>query len=500
MVLAERRLEMNQRRADELRGGTFYKPEGGRAPDVPGVRRGDGEPVRVQSPAEARQPARWFAGESALMAQDPWAEFRLPAQQPPGGSQPLAFDVTAQRQPAEDEWAEFRISTPARERGALDVATQVPVGFNEALASVGGAPVDAATWLLNQIPGVNIQEPFGGSGSIKRGMGLIGANPDERPAMTPAENIARGAGAGVAMMAGPELALTGLARSGALSQNLIEIGQRMFGSSSSVPAAAKGFTVGAAGGAGGVAAEEAVPEPWKPLAGMAGGIAGGVAGALGAEVPSAVAAGARTARRYVDPLTQGGRERLAGETLASSATNPQAVRARLDEGVEEIIPGSRPTTFQATGDMGLGGLEREAATRDPAAFLTRRAEQNAARTSALESIQPNGSPADVSAFFRAQLRALDETTLADLETAQGRARAAAEGVGGSRSPEAAGEAILKSCGATAAGAGGNGAGSHGRDRRARPAAGIRHHHAGRAVGSQLRRQTTGRVALAGGRS
>jgi hypothetical protein len=310
------------------------------------------------------------------------------------------------------------------------------------LATGAGAPVDAATWLLNQIPGVNIQEPFGGSSSIKRGMGLIGANPDERPAMTPAEHIARGAGGGVAAMVLPEIALAGLAKAGALRPSLLELGERIFGSSSSVPAATKAMTVGGAGGAGAVAAEQAVPEPYKPIAAFAGGLAGGLVGALGAELPAAALTGARAAGNYIAPLTQGGRERLAGETLVQSATNPAAARRTLNEGIDEIIPGSRPTTFQATGDMGLGALEREAATRDPAAFLTRRAEQNAARTSALESIQPNGSPADIAHFFRSQLRALDETTLAGLEEAQGRARTAAEGIGGARSLEAAGESIL----------------------------------------------------------
>jgi hypothetical protein len=171
------------------------------------------------------------------MAGDPWAEFPLPAEQP-GGAPPLAFDMNAGRTTEPDPWAEFRVP-PQRERGAVDLATQVPVGFNETLAAGAGFPVDAATWVLNQIPGVNIQEPFGGSSSIKRGMGLIGANPDERPAVTPAEHIARGAGGGVAGMVVPELALAGLAKAGAIGPRLWELGEQIFGSSSSVPAAAK---------------------------------------------------------------------------------------------------------------------------------------------------------------------------------------------------------------------------------------------------------------------
>jgi hypothetical protein len=77
------------------------------------------------------------------MAGDPWADFRLPASKGaqlahPGGSS-LAFDMNAAEAPSQsaDPWAEFRV-TPQRERGALDLATQVPVGFNETLAVGAG--------------------------------------------------------------------------------------------------------------------------------------------------------------------------------------------------------------------------------------------------------------------------------------------------------------------------------------------------------------------------
>jgi hypothetical protein len=78
------------------------------------------------------------------------------------------------------------------------LALQVPTGANETLANGLRAPVGAMTWALNHIPGVKIKDPVMGSDFIKRGMGLIGANPDNAPANTAAERIARGTGSGIA--------------------------------------------------------------------------------------------------------------------------------------------------------------------------------------------------------------------------------------------------------------------------------------------------------------
>jgi hypothetical protein len=99
------------------------------------------------------------------------------------------------------------------------VAAQIPTGFNEALADVVGAPVDAVNALLHHsIPlpggkqiesplGPAPEEPFMGSEFIKRRvLGAIEANPEDRPANNAPERIARGAGAGVAGMMVPMVA------------------------------------------------------------------------------------------------------------------------------------------------------------------------------------------------------------------------------------------------------------------------------------------------------
>jgi hypothetical protein len=124
-----------------------------------------------------------------------------------------------------------------------------------------------------------------------------------------------------------------------------------------------------------------------------GGLAGGAAGAIAAEGPQAVAQVAAGARRAAEPFTASGRERAAARTLGEAASNPQAAAETLETAPRELVPGSQPTTAQVAGDMGLLGLERDVATRNPVEFQTRRAEQSAARTGALAQ-QWDGPEAD----------------------------------------------------------------------------------------------------------
>ena len=314
------------------------------------------------------------------------------------------------------------------------VALQLPTGFNETLANGAGAPVDAMTWALNHIPGVKIKDPVMGSDFIKRGMGLIGANPDNAPANTAAERIARGTGSGIAAMVAPEAAVGAAGELGALAPGAVKGLKTVFGSSETLPAALGNAAVGATAGASGTAASEAAPEPYKPLAEMGGNLVGGGLGVAGV----GAARGARwlgnAAKDYFAPLTEAGQEQTAGKKLADSATSPAALRDALDNPPPEMVPGSKPTTFQQTGDMGLGSLEREVATQNPADFMQRRAEQNSARIGSMESLA-TGSPADVSNTLRAHLRDIDDVTGQSVERAQADAQRQFEGVGGQRPPE-----------------------------------------------------------------
>jgi hypothetical protein len=327
------------------------------------------------------------------------------------------------------------------------LARNTIAGANEGIAHYAGLPVDAAAGVLNQgIYGINkvagrdvipeIRQPFGGSESIKRGMAAVGVeHPDTVEAKTPTERIFRagGEGAGEMVTGAGEV---GLLRKGitAVAPKVYSVMEGLFGKPNLETAA-----IGATSGAGGQAASEVVPDAYKPAARMAGGVAGGGV-PLGARViyeggKFVVNAAAHAAM----PFTKSGQEALAGTKIAGAASDVNAVKSSLEGGSREIVPGSQPTTFQQTGDMGLGQLERQVRTQNPEDFIQRGAEQNAARRSAIEGVQQTGSPADVATHFRGVRNALDTATEASVNQARQTAAQHTAAMGGAGNAEAHGE-------------------------------------------------------------
>ncbi|RUV07922.1 hypothetical protein EOA79_02205, partial [Mesorhizobium sp. M1A.F.Ca.IN.020.03.2.1] len=248
--------------------------------------------------------------------------------------------------------------------------------------------------------------------TIKRGMGELGFDPDNpeqlpQPQNAP-ERIARTGGEG-------------------LSSAVVFPGSPLVNA-----------TVGTASGIGSGIGREVAPDKYKDLGGLLGGLVGGGVGAVASEVPSAIGAGARSAADYAAPFTTGGQERLAAKTIANAASDRDAALQALSQ-PQEIVPGSMPTTFQATGDTGLGQLERAVATKSPDEFLTRRADQNAARLDALSDIQAEGHPEAVGSFFRDQLDQIDQQMQAAQDAAATSARSATEGLGGAQPTDVLGE-------------------------------------------------------------
>lgn len=336
----------------------------------------------------------------------------------------------------------------------VDLATRAGMAMNRnVIAPVLGAPVDAATWAINKVGrGVQsltgaerkdiVTDPIGGSESIKKGIAAVGrmvgvdnANPDSAtPATTLPEKIAEGVGEGVGMAVLPGLGAEAmLARSvkaseslGSFMLNIIKGG-----------GAASNAAMGGAGGAVGVTAEEMAPEPLKPLARMGGEMLGGVgvaaAESLGRAGVSAAGRGAReVARTAFEPA-----EMEAGRRILSRAENPAAFRQSLAEATdaELVLPGSKPTTFQATGDMGVGALEREVQQRPGALeqFRGRATEQNEARVRALEGLaDPNADPRSVGDFLRTQLDNIEAEYGAKVAAARQEAQARLGQTGGDR--------------------------------------------------------------------
>lgn len=176
---------------------------------------------------------------------------------------------------------------------------------------------------------------------------------------------------------------------------------------------------------------------FEPYAKIVGGILGGVTGAVAPSATSRTFAGVKdTAKSATAPMREQGQRELAGKELLNRAENPTAFRAALEDPATmspgakpgEMVPGSMPTTFQRTGDMGIGSLEREVATANPADFMTRRAEQNAARVGALDAVQPTGSAADVSNLLRQQVQHIDDQSQALVDRYATQARQAADAI------------------------------------------------------------------------
>ncbi|MEP9355033.1 hypothetical protein ABLE93_15705 [Xanthobacter sp. KR7-65] len=359
---------------------------------------------------------------------------------------------------------------PAQPAAPSGLWNNLTAGTNEAIYSTLGAPVDAATWLTNKaVQGINAvtgaelpqaRPNLPGSSQWLAGVGeTVGVNdPAKVQAGSMGEKIARAAGAGAGGMLAPEAVLGGLNRAGVVGEGAMNTLGQVFGRSAWVGDAAVNAGVGAAAGVGGQMAGQVVPEPWKPLAETVGGMAGAGVG-VGAVAAGRGVAGLPQAWRdfrLSDPATQ---ERVAGERLQQWATDPAAVRDTLDAAAaskqvglptepgavaRNLVAGSEPTTFQLTGDMGLGALERASAAQNPAEFMTRRADQNTARVGALEAIQPKGAPEQVVGVLRQNLAALDQQTGQALEAATATARQATGRLGGEGAPEAYGGAIRQS--------------------------------------------------------
>ena len=172
------------------------------------------------------------------------------------------------------------------------------------------------------------------------------------------------------------------------------------------------------------------------------------------------AADGRQAADEARLYTKEGQETQAGLALKDAAKigkeTPEQVRTKLTD-VEEIVPGSPATTFQAAPNYGLGQLERGVgATSEGQAALQRvREEQGVARAGALEKdVFRPGNPEEVSNHLRVRMQANDTAAEAAEQAAIARAeqqtqaaiaRAERAGVaaGGTNTPEVYGQILRR---------------------------------------------------------
>lgn len=133
-------------------------------------------------------------------------------------------------------------------------------------------------------------------------------------------------------------------------------------------------------------------------AGLVDPEATGFGAAIGGALPPALrAAGAvggaasGAVRAVRDMATRTGQDRIAGNILLRSATNPEQAAGNLLR-ARPLVPGSHPTVGQAAQDPGLAQLERTLINNPETAptFQQRFAQQRAARAGAIDDIAATG--------------------------------------------------------------------------------------------------------------
>lgn len=372
------------------------------------------------------EPDNWWEGDalasepqSKRAAIDAWWE--NDAVVPKKGTPNMGFSTREQREPHEElnTWS--------------DVAKSIPSGLARGAAGIAGIPgmlKSIPDYLLDKATGTSPEESAALRKKVEddRRKNSMFYVPSAGDVMTP-ENIQ----AAIEVATGP------------LYKPKTDAGRYTGAVAEMAPGMVMGggtalerilSTIGAGVGSEGL--HDVTKGTWfEPYAKPVGAVAGGITGALApAAAERAATRGKEAVSNATAPFTQAGRERLAGEELTRRAENPVALRAALEDPatmypgakVGEMVPGSAPTTFQRTGDMGIGALEREVATANPTEFMTRRAEQNAARVAALDAVQPGGSAADVSALLRQQLQHVDDQSQAIVDRLSTQARQAADAI------------------------------------------------------------------------
>jgi hypothetical protein len=199
----------------------------------------------------------------------------------------------------------------------------------------------------------------------------------------------------------------------------------------------------------GVAAQAAYDVTGNPLYGFGAAILAG-----GAQ-PAGLKAVEKLGRPFLEDIPglkqkyAGEREKMAGEALEKFSADPEAMRTKLwpEKGPvpQEIVPGSKPTFGQLTGDVGILGAERAARSADSTPYNILEGEQNAARIQALTAIPKADADAmKVTELVTNQARALQQGLEQAERQLQLDAVRKADALGERMPPEELGETLRRS--------------------------------------------------------
>lgn len=198
--------------------------------------------------------------------------------------------------------------------------------------------------------------------------------------------------------------------------------------------------------AAGAVADKLAPD-FSDEARLAGGFAGGAAAHAAGSAASA-AANTPIVGQVAKTLGMPGvLEKQAARKLIVGASDPAKFVSDLDisqpptnadtgaitraDGTpapspDQIVPGSQPTTFQLTGDQGIGQMERGARTNNADGFLDRASTQTRAQTSALAPTFEAGDPNAVPAHLNDQFEAIQADAQQKVDDHLAAAQAAAD--------------------------------------------------------------------------
>lgn len=153
-------------------------------------------------------------------------------------------------------------------------------------------------------------------------------------------------------------------------------------------------------------------ESWTTNAALGGGMAAASYGAMA--VPGLLARGAA---RLSPSVTSAMQERQAANVIQQFAADPQSL-ANIQP--TQLVKGSMPTLAEATGDMGLAGLERTLANLPDFGpqLAQRRLANNAARVGAIRNAF-NGADKDAAAAIRQQTQAAEGPVISEIKKLTG---------------------------------------------------------------------------------
>lgn len=202
-----------------------------------------------------------------------------------------------------------------------------------------------------------------------------------------------------------------------------------------IAAAPANFTAGSVG-------QGVTDATGDPLLGMLAG------SALPAAKTAAVKAIAPYIKPYTDPLFSTKRQDIADQRLLASSSNPEKAISDIAFQPNELVPGSRPTTGELTGDTGLLQAQKAAAVEHPAFradLFEKEGAQNVARRGAIDATAPvEANQMAPSRLLQAHLDHIDQATQMAVDRLSRHADTLNSGIPNATNPEASGAQLRNS--------------------------------------------------------